>query len=282
MHLDPDLLETFVAIVDGGGFTRAGESLHKTQSTVSQQLKRLEDRVGAPLLLRNTRGVALTEHGELLLGYARRLLQLHAQAMVALDATRVEGVVRMGTAQDLADGGLATVLSHFARLHPAVRLEVRVDANCNLRERVGSGDLDLAVVLQEPGAGGEVIERLERVWVTAPDIQLSPDEPVPLVLFDAPCIFRNAALGALDRAGVPWRIALTTPSLAGLRAAVRAGLGVSVRTAKWLEGDLCILGKAEGFPKLHRVELALHTAPGMISPAAEQLLSSVREALKSY
>jgi len=280
MYLDFELLETFIAIVDGGGFTRAGERVHKTQSTVSQQLKRLEERVGARLLSRSTRGVALTEQGELLLGYARRLVELHERAVGALDATRMEGVVRMGAAQDVADGGLAILLAHFTRLYPGVRLEVRVDANCHLRERIGSGELDLAIVLREPGAGGEAIKRLERVWVAAPEFERMPREAVPLALFEAPCIFRNAALDALDRAGIPWRIALTTPSLAGLRAAVRSGLGVSVRTSAWLESDLRILGEADGFPPLPEVELALLTREVRV-PAAAQLLSSVKEAFKS-
>lgn len=281
MRLDLELLETFIAIADGGGFTRAGERLHKTQSTVSRQLGRLEEQVGTTLITRNTRGLALTEQGELLLGYARRLLDLHAQAVDALDGTKVEGLVRIGTAQDVVDGGLAQLLSHFARLHPGVRLEVRVDANCRLREKVGAGDLDLAVVLQERGDGGEVIERLDRVWVAGAGFQRSDSDPLPLVLFDPPCIFRNAALNALERAEIPWRVVLTTPSFAGLRAAVRAGLGVSVRTSRWLEDDLQILREGAGMPALPDVELALHMARCPRTVAMERLLESVRDAVKA-
>jgi len=279
-YLEPEWLSAFVAVVDGGGFTRAAERLHSTQSTVSQRIKRLEERLGAPVLERSTRSVLPTEQGELLLGYARRLLALNDEALEALAGTRVQGGVRLGAAQEIADGGLADLLAHFARLHPGVRLEVRVDANQRLLQGVEQGDLDLAVLFREPGAGavpGEVIERLRRVWVAAPGLRLAADRPVPLVLADAPCPFRTAAIGALDRAGVAWRVVLTTPSLSGIRAAVRAGLGVTVRTEYWLEQDLQVLERR--FPPLPDVELALLAAPDAKAEVVDKLRAALREAL---
>jgi DNA-binding transcriptional LysR family regulator len=278
--LDPELLRAFVAVVDGGGFTRAAARLHRTQSTVSQQLKRLEERLGTPLLQRNTRSVALTERGELLLGYARRLLALNDEALAALAETRLHGDVRLGSAQEVADGGLADLLAHFSRLHPGVRLEVRVDANLRLREAVERGELDLAVLFQEPGqgnGGSEVMERMRRVWVASPQLRIADGEPLPLVLPVGPCIFRNAVLGALDAAGRPWRIVLSTPSLAGIRAAVRAGLGVGVRTERWLEADLRILDR--GLPPLPDVELALISAGDTGKEVVDRLRAALREAL---
>ncbi|MGD8999782.1 MAG: LysR substrate-binding domain-containing protein [Granulosicoccaceae bacterium] len=276
-YLDFELLETFVAIVECGSFTHAGEWLNKTQSTVSQQLKRLEERTGVALLARNTRIVTLTEQGELLLEYARRLLELQEQALRAINDTRIEGQVRIGIAQDIADGGLADMLAHFGRLYPKVRMEVRVDANCTLREAVRNGALDFAVVLQEVGDGGEVIDRMKRVWVASPGFQVPVSEPIPLVLLDAPCIFRNVALEALDREGIAWRIALTTPSLAGLHAAVQSGLGISVRMDRWLEDNLQVV--ASYLPSLPEVELAIHTASATESPISERLRECVHHAL---
>lgn len=274
--LDPELLRAFVAVVDGGGFTRAATKLHRTQSTISQQLKRLEERLGTPLMQRNTRSVALTERGELMLGYARRLLALNDEALQALAETQLQGSVRLGSAQDVADGGLADLLAHFTRLHPGVCLEVRVDANLILREEVERGALDLAVLIQEPGQGGvgcDVIERLRRVWVASPALVIDPDEPLPLVLPNGPCLFRNAALSALDAIGRSWRIVLTTPSLAGIRAAVQAGLGVGVRTERWLESDLKIVDDV--LPPLPDVELALISA----ATTGEQVVQRLRTAL---
>lgn len=280
--LELELLRTFVAVVDGGGFTRAAERLHRTQSTVSQQLKRLEKRLETPLLERNTRHVALTERGELLLGYARRLLALNDQALAALTETRLQGKVRLGSAQEVADGGLADLLAHFSRLHPGVALEVRVDSNLKLRDQVGSGKLDLAVLFQEPGelhngVNCEVIDHLRRVWVASPEFSMVADEPLPLILSNGPCIFRNAVLNALDSIARSWRIALSTPSLAGMRAALRAGLGVGVRTERWLESDLHILDRE--LPPLPDVELVLLSNNNTGELVVERLRSALRAAL---
>lgn len=273
--LEPELLRAFVAVVEGGGFSRAAGRLHLSQSTISQRIKRLEERLGTGLLSRTTRGVALTERGELLLGYARRLLALNDEALAALEETRLAGGVRLGAAQEVADGGLTDLLGHFSRLHPGVRLEIRVDANRRLRDAVNEGALDLALLFQEPGEGGEVTGRARRVWAASRDWQPPTGEPLPLVLFDAPCLFRNAALEALERAGQPWRVALSTPSLSGIRAAVRAGLGVSVRTERWLEPDMRIV---QELPPLPEVELALIRGTNE-GGAAERLRAALREAL---
>lgn len=281
--LELELLRTFVAVVDGGGFTRAAERLHRTQSTISQQLKRLEDRLETPLLARNTRNATLTERGELLLGYARRLLALNDEALAALAETQLRGRVRLGSAQEVADGGLADLLAHFSRLHPGVALEVRVDANLKLRDEVERGELDMAVLFQEPGEprnGGvksEVIDRLRRVWVASHELAITHDEPLPLVLSNGPCIFRNAVLGTLDAIARPWRIALSTPSLSGMRAALRAGLGVGVRTERWLEPDLRILDGE--LPPLPDVELALITATDTGEAVVEKLRTALLSAL---
>lgn len=278
--LEPELLRAFVAVVDGGGFTRAAERLHRTQSTISQQIKRLEQRVDGPLLARDTRNVALTERGEMLLGYARRLLALNDEARQALNQNRLQGRVRLGASQEVADGGLAELLARFARLNPGVRLEVRVDANQRLAEAVARGELDMAVLFREPGdetAKGEVIQRLPRVWSASPELELGDDRPLPLVLFDAPCLFRHAALTALHQAGREWRIVLTTPSLAGIRAAVRAGLGVAVRVGRWVEPELQVM--KDSLPPLPEVELALITTNGMDKGVEQALHSAMRQVL---
>ena len=278
--LSPELLRAFVAVVDGGGFTRAAIRLHSTQSTISQQLKRLEARLGVSLMQRNTRGVALTERGELMLGYARRLLALNDEAIAALEQTQLRGRVRLGSTQEVADGGLADLLARFTRLHPDVELEMRVDTNMAIQQEVESGALDLAVLFQEPGqgaTGSEVVERMRRVWVTAAGMVIDPDEPLPLILSNGPCIFRNAVLSALDSIGRPWRIVLSTPSLAGIRAGVRAGLGVCVRTERWLEQDLCVI--EQGLPKLPDVELAILSGANTGEKVVERLRAALRGAL---
>ncbi|MEJ2593461.1 MAG: LysR substrate-binding domain-containing protein [Candidatus Thiodiazotropha sp.] len=195
----------------------------------------------------------------------------------------MQGRVRLGSAQEVADGGLADLLAHFSRLHPGVALEVRVDANLKLREEVERGELDLAVLFQEPGevqnngAKSEVIDRLRRVWVASPDLTIDNEAPLPLVLSNGPCIFRNAVLGTLDAIARPWRIALSTPSLSGMRAALRAGLGIGVRTERWLEPDLQILDDV--LPPLPNVELALITAASTGEVVVERLRTALLSAL---
>lgn len=274
-----------MAVVDGGGFTRAALRLHRTQSTVSQQLKRLEGKLGVPLLTRDTRNLVLTERGELLLGYARRLLALNDEALSALAQTHVRGRVRLGSAQEVADGGLPDLLAHFSRLHPGVALEVQVDANLKLREQIEQGELDLAVIFQEPGqtlnggARSELIERLRRVWVASPTLQIEEHQPLPLVLSKAPCVFRNAVLSALDAVARPWRIVLSTTSLSAMRAALRAGLGVGVRTNRWLEADLHII--EWGLPPLPEVDLVLLSAADTAELPVERLRAALRGAMAS-
>jgi DNA-binding transcriptional LysR family regulator len=278
--LELDLLRAFVAVVDSGGFTRAAQRLNSTQSTISQQIKRLEAHLSTHLLQRNTRHVNLTERGELLLGYARRLLAINDEALAVMDETRLRGCVRLGSSQEVADGGLADLLAHFTRLHPGVVLEVLVDANLKLREMVDLGELDLAVLFQEPGMQQnglrcEIIDRLRRVWVTSPEHTINQDESLPLVLSNGPCIFRNVALEALNGISRPWRIVLSTPSLAGMRAALRAGLGIGVRTERWLEADLKIIESE--LPSLPDVELVLLSAVDI----GEQVVDRLRSALLS-
>ncbi len=281
--LELELLRTFVAVVDGGGFTRAAERMHRTQSTVSQQLRRLEERLATRLLARNTRHVTLTERGELLLGYARRLLALNDEALAALDETRLEGRVRLGSAQEVADGGLAEILAHFTRLHPGVTLEVRVDANLRLLDLIHRGELDLAVSFLDPGqtlpgdVRCEVIDRLRRVWVASPDLRLDDTQPLPLVVPNGPCVFRNAMLHALDAIDRRWRIALSTPSLSGMRAALRAGLGIGARAERWLEPDLRILEHA--LPPLPDVELVLLSTREIDEQMLERLRMTLTEEL---
>lgn len=279
-HIDTELLSSFVAIVEGGGFTRAAERLHKTQSTISHQLKRLEQRLGVDLLQRNTRQMQLTEQGELLLGYAKRMLEVERQTLEAMTRTKITGRVRFGCIQDVADQGLSEVLSHFSRLYPEVRLEVKVEANCNLRQLLERGELDLAVVYQDVGSGGMVIDQFERVWACREDFVIPEKGPLPLVLFESTCcMFRTAAIEALEGASIDWQIVFSTPSLAGLRAAVRAGLGVSVRTRKWLESDLRSVSP-DILPNLPPFELAIHKSSAKPEEAVERLLETIQQVLR--
>jgi DNA-binding transcriptional LysR family regulator len=279
-NLDIDLLRTFAAIADSGGFARAAERVHRTQSAVSLQMRRLEAAAGVTLFERQGRSMVLSIAGERLLVYARRLLELNDEAAAAMAGAELRGRVRLGLAQDFADDALPGVLARFARACPGVALEVRVDSNARLASDADSGRYDLTLSLQRTGAGGVVLGQAPLAWIGGPAPSRRPGGALPLVLFEAPCDFRNAAIDSLTRAGLKWELVYTSPSLPGIRAAVRAGLGVTVRTPLTLEPDLRVLGPEQGLPALTRLEIALRRSP-QANAAADALGVAVSEAVST-
>ena len=275
---DLDVLRTFVAGVELGSFARAADRLGRSTSAVSAQLKKLEDQAGVAVLRKSGRGMVLTESGETMLAYARRLLELNDEAAAALHGGALEGWVRLGLQEDFGESLLTDVLGRFARAHPRVKVEVRIARNAELLERVGNGRLDLALAW-EAGASTAHMERVGTVplrWIGdaagAPAWPRADGEPLPLVMLEAPCIMRSAATAALDRANIPWRIAFTSASLAGIWAAVAAGLGVSLRTPYGLPPSVRALALHESaLPAMGELGLCLHRAEAEPSPAVERL-----------
>ncbi|WP_150736747.1 LysR family transcriptional regulator [Pandoraea anapnoica] len=234
--LDLGLLKTLVAVVDEGSFTRAAERVHRTQSTVSQQIRRLEDELGRQLLMRDRSGVNVTPtlHGELLAQYARKLLALSMEAVDAMENDSRVSTVRVGLPEDIDARRMADMLSRFVQAHGDIRLEIVAGMSADLRERLSAGDLDLALVKREPGQGDCLMAWPETlVWAMAAqsaarDADSLAHAPVPLALFPQGCIYRQRAIRSLDAARRPWRMAFGSHSLTGIQAAVSSGLGVSV------------------------------------------------------
>lgn len=280
LNLEIDVLRTFVTGFELGSFARAAERLGRSPSAISAQLSKLEERIGQPLTRKAGRGLALTEAGESLLGYARRILELNDEAVERLRGAEVAGWVRLGLPQDFAELWLPSVLARFARAHPKVQVEVRTERNARLVERAVTGELDLALAWGD-GAGAphaEKLAQLDLVWIGRPGFVRPEGEPLPLVAFEPPCVFRDAGLAALDAAGVPWRVAFTSPSLAGLWAGAEAGLGVALRTRIGVPRALVGLDPVgAGLPSLPTLALALHRAEAEPPPAAARLAEILRE-----
>ncbi|CAO3436598.1 LysR substrate-binding domain-containing protein [Azospirillum doebereinerae] len=275
-NLDMDVLRALVIAMEHGGFARAAERLGRTQSAISLQMKKLEEQVGQPLFRKAGRTVALTDAGDLLLGYARRIVALNDEALSAARGRAMDGSLRVGFPQDLAERWLPAVLGAFHRAHPRVHIEAQVGRGRELRERVAQGALDLALAFGEigggPGGTGAVtLACLPVAWVAPRGFRTEPDAPLPLALLDAPCMFRQHGIDRLDGDGRPWRITFTSPSLSGLWAAVEAGLGVTVRTPLGLPDTLAILEPRCGLPALDSVPLELHRAASARSPAVDRL-----------
>jgi len=275
---DLELLRSFVSVVDSGGFTRAGERVHRTQSTVSQQIKRLEDDVGQPLLNRTGKDVTPTEAGERLLSYARRLLSLAEEARDVLARPGNEGAVRLGVPEDFAAYRLARLLAAFSRSHPGLRLDVRADQSTYLKRDLERGELDLALFKRAAGEKGGIAVWPERVhWVTS---KSHPRDTragsVPLIGFPTGCLYRAGAIHALESAGRAWHMTYTSSNLAGIQAAVAAGMGLSILSEIAIQADHRVLTAKDGFAPIDRTEVALVAAPDA-SPATLRLADRLAE-----
>jgi DNA-binding transcriptional LysR family regulator len=275
---DLDLLRSFVSVVDTGGFTRAGERVHRTQSTVSQQIRRLEETLGHPLLHRNGKQATPTEEGERLLSYARRILALAEEARDVVARPAGEGVVRLGIPEDFAAYRLTELLSDFARSRPGLRLDVRCGLSVAMRRALERGELDLALFKRDAGATGGIAAWPERLhWVTSRRHPIDfHRDPLPLAMSEQGCLYRNRMIHAVEAAGRTWHIAYTSPNLPGIQAAVSVGLGVSILPEVAILPDHRVIEPAEGFPSITDTEIALVAAAGA-SPATRRLAEILTE-----
>ncbi|MFO1085578.1 MAG: LysR substrate-binding domain-containing protein [Reyranellaceae bacterium] len=268
-NLDIDLLRAFVGVAELASFTLAADALLRRQSTISLQIKRLEDGLGRRLLERGGRRVTLTAAGEALLGQARHMLELNDRLVASLDEPALAGIVRLGTPEDFATTHLPQVLARFAKAYPAVQLEVTCDLTLNLMGRFREGDFDLVLVKREPERSdrGVRVWREPLVWVAAEQLAVPADGPLPLVVSPPPCVYRKRATDSLSGIRRPWRIAYSCASLAGQHAAVKAGLGVTVLPKDMVPPGLSAIERRSGLPDLHDTEIALLAARRLSAPA---------------
>lgn len=273
---DPVLLRSFVAVADCQNFTRAAERLHLTQSTVSQQVRRLEESLGCQLLDRDQRRVVATVEGERLLAYARRILALHEEASDVLINQRGEEVLRLGVPEDFAAERLMPMLSRFGRDYPAVRLEVTSGLGPELQRQFRRGEFDLLLVKQM-GHSDDCVESWPEplCWVDSVRQPAFGRDPLPLVAFPVGGLYRQEMLHHLEVGGWPWRIAYSSASLASVCSAVAAGLGISLLPVRVLGKGHRMLDAASGLPDIQGVRLALYAGSGL-SRAGKALQEQLR------
>jgi DNA-binding transcriptional LysR family regulator len=258
-NLDMDLLRTLSIASELGSLGRAAERLRRSPSAISLQMQKLEEQVGKALFRKEGRGIRLTDSGDLLLGYARRILALNDEAVSVTRGVDIEGVVRLGLPFDLTVDWLPAVLARFSEAHPRVHIELRTDRSVELLQMFSQGLLDLALAFgSDDRAGASFSADLQVRWIGRKALRFDQNNEVPLVLLDPPCCFRQMAVEALDRARMPWRLAFTSPSLAGLWAATEAGIGITVRTSLGTPRSLSTLELGVGLPDLPNVSLVLY------------------------
>jgi DNA-binding transcriptional LysR family regulator len=279
-QFDTITFKSFIAIAETGSFSQAAELVGRTQSALSLQIKKLEEMIGCSLFTRTSRSVALTEAGELFLGYAKRITQLEWELYSRLKEPDIEGEIRLGTPEDFATHYLPEVLALFRKHHPRIQLNVSCDLTLNLMDGFSRGEFDMILVKRDPKAtkGGTKVWREPLVWAAADRWQ--PVAPLSLVLSPQPCIYRARALAALTRAKKSWHIAYTSPSLAGTIAAVKAGLGITVLPQNMLPAGVhAIRGKIK-LPELADAEIALMKRYGL-PKAAEMLAEHIMSSLET-
>jgi DNA-binding transcriptional LysR family regulator len=278
--LDLELLRSLVTIVGHESFGAAAVQLGRTQSAVTQQMQRLEEQIGHALFEKRGRQKRLTEHGERLLVYARQMLAMNDEALRHLQQGRLEGTLRIGAPHDVADTMLPPLLAEVVRSSPKLQLDIHVGRSPFLMESLKRGEIDMAISNRlDAELEGVVLRTSPTVWLCGAGYVHDPARPIPLIMADGPSIFRRLAQEALDAAGVAWLTRYTSSSLIGIRAALRAGLGVTARGVEQLDSGLRILGPMEGLPPLPELVYQLYVRNRVINPLTRQVFDQIRTRL---
>jgi len=278
--LDIDQLRTFIAIADTGSFTRAAEVVNKTQSAVSMQMKRLEERIERALFARDGRASKLTEDGLRLLDYARRLVKLNVETVAAFSDEALSGRVRLGVPDDYADRYLPDIMARFSRVYPGVELTVLCEPSPDLIDRVDANELDLAIVTNcESKRAAEIFRRERLLWVTSNRHPTHLEGRVPLALGRPNCLWRHTAIDRLETAGRPYRLLYSSSNVGAVAAAVLAGLAISVLPESGLRPGMRVLTNADGYPDLPSCRIGLvrsaHERSALAEALAEHIISSL-------
>lgn len=277
--LDLDVLRTFVAIAETGSFTSAANAVFRTPSAVSMQIKKLEDILGRPVFSRDARSVALTGDGEMLLGYARRLLAINREAVSKFIVPDIVGVVRLGSPDDFGERVLPHVLRRFAQSHPSIAVDVIIDQSVNLRRRMDDRSLDITLLTNSTGAacGAETLLTEPIVWAGAKGGSAHLREPLPVSVWEEGCAWRGKAMEALGRDGRNYRVAYMSAHAAGQRAAIMSDLAIAPLPKSFITDEMVELGSKDGLPAIGDYSLAMLVGPEP-SPPVKAAADHIRAA----
>ncbi len=279
--LQIDWLRSFVAAVDAGTLSGATSEVHRSQSAVSMQLKKLESAAGRALLVRGARQLQLTHDGQTLLGYARRMLDLQAEAQLALQGESISGLVRLGVPDDYANRYLTPVLKRFAPRHGGVEIELDCEQSTSLIPRVAKGELDLALVSRDHARRGTLLFHEPMVWVGAPQFEAWKRQPLPIAVYEKASLGRRSAVNALAQQGRPYKVVYNSSNLAGQIAAVESGLAVAALTQCSAPPHLQVLGLEHGLGPMEPMQVAVYrSAASRSSKAVDSLHRMLLQTLR--
>lgn len=278
--LDLDQLQSFCAIADCGSFTEAARRVHKTQSAVSMQIKRLEERLGQALFSRDGRSVTLTAEGDALYARARRMLRVNAEIIDLFSDDDLSGNIRFGVPDDYAVKLLPVVLSSFQKTHPKIAVDVKCMASEDLLEGMRTGRFDLIVFSQGTLHEFGELFRTERVhWVASPESVALDMEPLPLACGPQTCCWRADAVGALNRAGRDFRIAYTSSNAMAISSAVLANLAIGFLPESALTPGMTVIDDSSDLPRLPDAQIALmrasHAYGGIYDALASHIVAEM-------
>lgn len=276
--LEIDVLRTFVAIADTGSFSAAADAVFRTPSAVSMQIKKLEEQLGATLFLRDARSVTLTQGGETLLSYARRIIALSNEAVGRFRMPGLTGVVRLGAPDDIGERFMPSILRRFAEVYPSIMVDLTVDTSTNLRRRLQEQRLDLTLANCTPGTvvpAGETIHREQLVWAGAKCGTAHLREPLPVSIWEDGCCWRADALSRLEKQKRAYRVAYLSAHTMAQRAAVLADLAVAPLPRSYLTEQMVALGPRHGLPELGSFDVQL-----LMGGERNEMIEAVAESIR--
>jgi DNA-binding transcriptional LysR family regulator len=277
INLPIDVLRAFVTVIDLGGFTKAGMALGRSQPAISLQIHKLEEIVGAKLIVVSRNNLKLTEEGETLITYARQVLRLNDEAMAKFSSQPNKGHLRIGLPTDFASSYLQEVISDFSKNMPNVAIELHCDLSRHVLSWLHANDLDIAIGILNRESNPYLVRSWEErpIWVSAADDETYKRRPIPLATHPEGCEYRGRMISALRAIGREWRVVYTNPAIGGLQRAVSSGLGVTALTRKTVLPEMRVLTIKDGFPTLESIRIGMFYKHSRLSPAGLALVETL-------
>lgn len=278
MQLDVESLRTLLAVLDHGGMTRAAEHLHMSQSAVSWKIKRLEERVGRSLLIRDGRTIRPTRDARALIADARTLVEVHDRAAARLSDTELTGTVKLGSNEEVDPARMASLLGRFKRIHPGATIEFVIDHTEHLVVDLDRGAIDVAIIQVDDDrlrSSDTILWSDELRWVTSSETPAELTGPVSLITFGEHCFYRALSEPTLEAAGIEHTVTYSASSISGVRAALIAGLGVGVLGSRYIDADIVAWRPGNDLPRLPVVHQIVRTVPGDTPDVAAALVDAI-------